>query len=96
VGLLVGLLLSDVVNTEPTTLWFIPLVIIPSVAAGWVMARTHRRCIEAAIVASVLIWVPMEMPSHPWICTGNIVGLLLGALVEIRRQSAFFSRPAES
>jgi hypothetical protein len=77
---------------EPTTLWFMPLVIIPSVAAGWVMARTHRPCMEAAIVAIALIWVPMEMPAHPWICTGNIVGLLLGAFVDIRRQDAFFSR----
>ena len=62
-----------------------PLTLIPSVLGGWTMARTHRACIEAAILIMIVL-CPVIGKWASWADAPNIAGLLAGAaLAEMRR-----------
>jgi hypothetical protein len=73
-------------NAYPSSPWWLILLIVaPSAAAGWIVARTHRACMEAAIVAIILIWAPIAMPINEWTPTAQFVGLLAGAFIGMRK-----------
>ena len=64
----------------------IPLIFVPAAVAGWIVARTHRSCVAAAITAIVIIWAPIAMPINFWTPAAQITGLISGALVAAYRR----------
>jgi hypothetical protein len=71
------------------------LIIIPATATGWAVARTHRACAEAAIVAIILLSTLVSV-SINWVWPVNIFCFLAGALLQIRQhaRSAIEGSPA--
>ena len=64
------------------------LEVVPALLAGWVLARTHRACIEPAIVIILVVYVALARPIPASDMSTNVIGFLAGVWVGVRRRSA--------
>ena len=62
----------------------IPMVVIPSVLTGWLVARTNRRAVQAAIATILLLWAVAATP-WDWIGAASALGFLAGASIDVRK-----------
>jgi hypothetical protein len=59
--------------------WFpITIFALPSLASGWVMARTHRPCMEAAVIVIVLLGAHLTLVNEI-----AVASFLVGVLIEV-------------
>ena len=71
-------------------LLFVSVDLVPALLAGWVLARTHRACIEPAIVVMLVLYAVLAGPFQASDIATNVVGLLAGIWGGLRRHE----RPA--
>jgi hypothetical protein len=67
------------------------LEFVPALVAGWVLARTHRACIEPAIAVMIVLFAILAAPFHASYLAMNVVGFLAGIWGGVRRHE----RPAQ-
>jgi hypothetical protein len=70
---------------------FFSMEFVPALLAGWVLARTHRSCIEPAIVIILVLYGVLATPVHALELSTNVIGFLAGVWGGIRRHE----RPAQ-
>jgi hypothetical protein len=66
-----------------TSAWlflFFSLELVPALLAGWILARTHRTCIEPAIVILLVLYALLATPIPASDLSANIIGFLAGVL----------------
>jgi len=64
------------------------LEVVPALLAGWVLARTHRACIEPAIVIILVLYAALARPIPASDLSTNVIGFLAGVWGGVRRRSA--------
>jgi hypothetical protein len=57
----------------------LPIAIIPTAFTGFLVARTHRSCAEAATVAIIILWTATSVPVHDWFWIAETASILGGA-----------------
>jgi hypothetical protein len=83
-GFLYGYFFPVLWSLDPTHRWLlVPWDFAPSVLAAWVVARTHRSCVEAAILVLIPLGTLIMLPIDGWTFTANIAGLLAGAFIGV-------------
>jgi len=70
---------------------FFSLEFVPGLLAGWTLARTHRACIEPAIVIILVLYALLAGPFHASDTATNVIGFLAGVWGGVRRDE----RPAQ-
>jgi hypothetical protein len=78
----------------PQSRWldaFFPVELVPALFAGWTLARTHRACIEPAIVIILVLYTLLAGPFHASDIATNVIGFLAGVWGGVRRHE----RPAQ-
>jgi hypothetical protein len=86
-GFLYGYLFP--VTWDPASRWLmIPMEVAASALAGWIVARAHRACIEAAIVVLISLGLVVGSLMDVWTLLANIVGLVAGVFIGARPRSS--------
>jgi hypothetical protein len=90
-----GFLSGYIYPPMPESRWlvvFLLLEFVPALLAGWALARTHRACIEPAILLVLLLFALLAGPFHASDIATNVIGFLAGVWGGVRREQ----RPTES
>jgi hypothetical protein len=83
-----GYLYGFIYRPMPESRWllvFFLLEFVPALLAGWVMARTHRDCMEIAIVILLFLYAPIAWPLDPSTLAANSIGFLVGTFLQVKR-----------
>jgi hypothetical protein len=83
-GFLFGYLYRPVLESRWLFLVF-SLEFVPALLAGWVLARTHRACIEPAIVIILVLYAALARPINAPDLSMNVIGFLAGVWGGVRR-----------
>jgi hypothetical protein len=76
-----GFLSGYLYPTIPESRWpfiFFSVEFIPALLAGWALARTHRACIEPAIMIILVLYAALARPINASDLSINVIGFLAG------------------
>jgi len=79
----------DWTKVDPRSAFFVtPMAVIPALFSGWILARTHRPCAEAATLLMILVvWAATLNPIHGWFRPVETASLLAGAFLGLRQHA---------
>jgi hypothetical protein len=80
----------DFTKVDPRSAFIVtPMAVLPALFSGWILARTHRPCVEAATLVMILVvWAATLNPMNDWFRPVETASLLAGAFLGLRQHAA--------